>query len=96
VICEAPGHAACLSALELPDPTSRTDAARELEVVWSVEPEVVRMAVQVCLELARRSFPAVGDRLPDERVPASSGPPSDAQLRLATAIASRALRRMSR
>jgi DICT domain-containing protein len=94
VVCEAPGHAACLAGLELPESMSRSDSVREFEVIWSVEPEVVRTATQVCLDLARSSSPQLADRLPDEGRLPPSGPPSDEQLRLATAIATRTLRHM--
>jgi DICT domain-containing protein len=91
VVCEAPGHAACLAGLELPASASGGDAARAFEVVWSVEPEVVRTATQICLELVRRASPRLAGRLPEL---ASSGPPSDRQLRLATAITTRTLGRL--
>jgi hypothetical protein len=87
VVCDAPGHAVCLAALELPTPRSRSDSARGFEVIWSVEPTVVRIATQVCLGLARRAWPeAVGD----PPAPAA-GPASDEQLRLAAAITTRTL-----
>lgn len=94
VVCEAPGHAVCLAGLELPESSSRSDSTREFEVVWSVEPEVVRTATLICLELARNSSPQVARRLPDGDRPSAVVPPSDRQLRLATAITTRTLRRM--
>jgi DICT domain-containing protein len=95
VVCAAPGHAACLAGLELPESATHSDRARDFEVIWSVEPGVVRAATQVCLGLARRSSPDVADRLPDEAALPPSGPPSDQQLRLATAITARTLGRIS-
>jgi DICT domain-containing protein len=94
VVCEAPGHAVCLAGLELPESRARRDTRREFEVVWSVEPDVVRTATQICLELARRSSPRLADRLPDDDRLSPCGPPSDQQLRLATAIATRTLGRI--
>jgi MerR family transcriptional regulator, light-induced transcriptional regulator len=91
VVCEAPGHAVCLAGLELPASRSRGDSRREFEVVWSVEPEVVRTATEICIDLARRASPRLAERFP----PLSpAGPPSDRQLRLAAAIATRTLGRI--
>ena len=90
VVCEAPGHAVCLAGLELPAPTTRRDAAREFEVIWSVEPAVVRVATSVCLRLLRRVHPELADRVPS----LPPGPASDEQLRLAAAIAVRTLGRI--
>jgi DICT domain-containing protein len=87
VVCDAPGHAVCLAGLELPTPRSRSDSAREFEVVWSVEPSVVRTATQVCLGLAGRAWP---EGAGDPPAPAA-GPASDEQLRLAAAITARTL-----
>jgi DICT domain-containing protein len=94
VVCAAPGHAVCLAGLELPGPRSRSESAREFEVIWSVEPTVVRIATQVCLGLARRAWPQTAARLAGERPAPPSGPPSDEQLRLATAITTRTLGRL--
>jgi MerR family transcriptional regulator, light-induced transcriptional regulator len=92
VVCEAPGHAVCLAGLELPAPRRRGDGAREFEVIWSVEPDVVRAATQVCVGLARLASPALADRLPEpSSVPA---PAADRQLRLAAAITARTLGRL--
>jgi MerR family transcriptional regulator, light-induced transcriptional regulator len=96
VVCAAPGHAVCLAGLELPGSSSRRDGRREFEVVWSVEPEVVRTATQICLELARRSSARLAERLPGDDGLPPSGPPSDRQLRLAAAIATRTLERIGR
>ena len=86
VVCDAPGHAVCLAGLELPTQSSRSDSAREFEVIWSVEPAVVRTATQVCLGLAGRAWPeGAGEPL------AAAGPASDEQLRLAAAITTRTL-----
>jgi len=94
VVCEAPGHAVCLAGLELPSPRPRSESVRRFEVVWSVEPDVVRTATQVCLGLARRSWPASAGRLPGDDPMPPSGPPSEQQLRLAAAIATRTLGRL--
>ena len=91
VVCEAPGHAACLAALELPGPAPRGDSTRAFEVIWSVEPDVVRTATELCLGLVRRSSRALADRLSPEGSLPFAAPPSAPQLRLAAAITARTL-----
>jgi DICT domain-containing protein len=88
VVCEAPGHAVCLTGLELPGSRSR-----RFEVLWSVEPAVVRVATDICLGLVRRTQAELADRVATSR-PALSGLPSDRQLRLAAAITTRAFGRL--
>ena len=91
VVCDAPGHAVCLAGLELPAPETRRDGARQFEVIWSVEPAVVRLATGVCVSLLRSARPELADRAGERATP---GPPADEQLRLAAAIAVRALGRI--
>jgi DICT domain-containing protein len=91
VVCAAPGHAVCLTGLELPAAARRRDGAREFEVLWSVEPAVVAVATEICLGLVRAQHPDLAD---DELAPRSM-PASDQQLRLATAITTRAFGRLS-
>jgi MerR family transcriptional regulator, light-induced transcriptional regulator len=87
VVCEAPGHAVCLAGVELPSPRRRRDEAREFEVIWSVEPDVVRAASEICLGLARHAGEGLADA--DGRDPPAQ-PPAE-QLRLAAAITTRTL-----
>ena len=94
IVCEAPGHAVCLAGIELPRERRRRDPAREFEVIWSVEPDVVRAATEVCLGLLRLRSPGLAERLPDDSRLPPSGPPSDDQLRLAAAITTRTLGRL--
>lgn len=94
VVCDAPGHAVCLAAIELPALRARRDSAREFEVIWSVEREVVRAATQVCLDLARSSPPELARRLPEAGSLPPSGHSAGAQLRLAAAITARTLGRL--
>jgi DICT domain-containing protein len=93
VVCEAPGHAACLAGIELPAARRRRDPAREFEVIWSVEPAVVRAAADVCLGLLRASAPELADGLAGDH-PAPAAHASAEQLRLAAAIAGRTLARL--
>lgn len=87
LVCDAPDYTACLSAWERPGQDDTPDAQREFETIWTVEPELVREAGRIALELAQRAgaelSPVVARRL-GEPAPASSG-----ELRLVTALASR-------
>ena len=89
VVCEAPGHAACLAALEQPVARRPRDRARVFEVLWSVEPAVVRSATEICLGLVRAEHPDVAVEAPPPALTAES------QLRLATAITTRAFGRLA-
>lgn len=93
VVCEAPGHAVCLSGVELPPARRRREETREFDVIWSVEPDVVRAASEICLGLARRTDPRLADRLDQRAAPAP--PPTADQLRLAAAITTRTLGALS-
>jgi hypothetical protein len=80
-----------VAGLELPAARRPRDPAREFEVIWSVEPAVVRAAADVCLGLLRATAPELADGV--ER-PAPAADVSDRQLRLAAAIAGRTLARL--
>ena len=69
------GHAVCLAGVELLAAQRRHDAARRFDVIWSVEPAVVRTAAQVCLSLLRRAQPELAERVADSSVVALTGPP---------------------
>ena len=92
VVCEAVGHAACLVGVELPPERRPRDSARTFEVIWSVEPAVVRSARDICASLAAAAAPELAARL-GGRTDAPP-PPGDEQLRLAAAITARALERL--
>ena len=89
IVCEAPGHAVCMAGVELPTASRRRDQAREFEVIWSVEPDVVHTASEICLGLARKADAGLVERLGERSAPAA--PPPEDQLRLAAAITSRTL-----
>jgi DICT domain-containing protein len=65
LIVDAPGARACLTAWEQPSQTELPDAERRFEVLWSFEPEVVRVAAEVAAELLSRLAPQVAQRLPE-------------------------------
>jgi MerR family transcriptional regulator, light-induced transcriptional regulator len=89
IVCDAPGHAACLAGWEPPG-SGQGGRPRVFEAVWSVEPEIVRAASRVCAALASANgagllAPVMGT------LRANPAPPAADQLRLATAITARAL-----
>jgi DICT domain-containing protein len=59
VIVDAPGFAACLVGWETPS----SDGERVFEAIWTMDPMVVRQAVQVGAVLAGRACPVLGARL---------------------------------
>lgn len=95
VICDAEGHAACLAARE-PAFSRVEDASRNrvFEVIWSVEPTVVRAAARACADVLRERRPALLEAAADHLASAPAVT-ADQQLRLAAAIANRALSRLS-
>jgi MerR family transcriptional regulator, light-induced transcriptional regulator len=52
VVCDGPGHAAVLSAWEVPSQEGVPERDRLFEVVWSVDPVAVRDAARVCARVA--------------------------------------------
>lgn len=95
IVCDAERHAACLCGRE--PPSSDLDMApgrRVFEVLWSVEPQVVREAARICAELAAGTAPDLL-RPVEPWLAGEAAAPADEQLRLATAITNRALSYMS-
>jgi DNA-binding transcriptional MerR regulator len=90
IVCEAPGHSVCLVAWEPPSSACAPAAQRHFESIWSVEPEVVRQAAQICVGIAAATL---GEPLESARRRLDSQParPASEQLRLAAAITNRAL-----
>jgi DNA-binding transcriptional MerR regulator len=91
VVCLAPDYGVCLSAWEPPG----ADPHRELETIWSVEPDVVTEAARICISIA--SFPGFDQahRL-DSRLGGELRPATEEQLRLVAAITNRMLAYLSR
>ncbi len=52
LVCEARDFPACLSGWEFPGQQGVAEAARRFEVIWSVDPLVVRNAAIICAQLA--------------------------------------------
>jgi MerR family transcriptional regulator, light-induced transcriptional regulator len=86
VVCDGHGHDACLFGWE---PPGSERGRRRFEAVWSVEPDVVRDAAQICAQVASAHVAVPDDIAARLRSPAAAL--ADEQLRLATAITARAL-----
>ena len=63
VVVDAPGYGACLLGWEQPRAEPVPDLEREFEAVWTLDPRLVRRAVQVGGALARRADRALGERM---------------------------------
>ena len=87
VVCDAPGHAACLVGWE---PPAETGGERTLETIWSVDPEVVRAAARTCARIAGARRPQLAEAV-EERLGSRPPPAAGDQLRLAAAITNRML-----
>lgn len=76
LICDSPDQAACLAGWEHPGQTATNDAERTFEVVWSVDPVVVRSALRIAIGLANADEPSLLDHLAghlrQEVIPASA------------------------
>ena len=84
IVCDAPGFSACLAGRE-----RHVTGERVFEVLWSVEPQVVRDAVRIGLDLAIARMPELAERVP-ERL--SRPPDSDrGAVANATAVTNRIL-----
>lgn len=73
VVCDAVDLPACLAAVQLPGQASAPERARRFEMLWSVDPYVVRDASRVALALADEYAP---DRVPASDQGAEEDPPS--------------------
>ena len=62
IVCDGPGVSACLAGWQRP---GRTDGQRVFEIVWSIEPDTVREAARIGVELASTEWPELRDRVPD-------------------------------
>jgi DICT domain-containing protein len=91
IVCDADTSAACLAGREPPSSDADQPSARRMfEAVWSVEPQIVRDAARICAAFAARTIGG----LPQEatiRLEEQPAALADTQVRLAAAIANRAL-----
>lgn len=94
VVCEGEDFAVCLTGWEPPDSSTAADRNRQFETIWSVEPDVVHAASEICASIADAVRPGLLDPV---RARLDSPPPLslEAQLRLATGVNTRALSYLS-
>lgn len=86
IVCDGPGVSTCLAGWERP---GAGGAVRVFEMIWSVEPDVVRDAARLGVELAASQWPRLR-----ERVPAWLSEPAEADdgaVERATALTNRML-----
>lgn len=89
LVCDAPDHPACVTGWEHPGQDQWRDADRIFEVLWSVDPQVVRTAARLGITLAAGAFPAVTGLL-QTRLTGDPGPAS-ADLSRASGLLERTL-----
>ncbi len=85
VVCDAPELSACLVGWERPP---APDRRRLFETLWTVEPQVVRLAPRACRDLAARKASALVADL-RERLADAPAPAGERQLRAAVDLATR-------
>jgi MerR family transcriptional regulator, light-induced transcriptional regulator len=89
LICDAPDAPACVAAWERPGQDRRRDRDRMFEVLWSVDPQVVRGAARIGTGLAAAAIPGLPQRLTDRL--SAEPTPSSADLRRASDVIERTL-----
>ncbi len=94
VVCEGEDFTLCLSGWEPPDRAGAGEQGRRFELIWSVEPDVVREASRICAAVAAERRPALIDGA-RARLDAPLSLPAESQLRLAGAITARLLSHLS-
>ena len=91
IVCDAPHHAACLAAREPAFSTAEDNSSnRVLEVIWSVEPTVVRTASRACAQIIAEQRAGLLE-LATDQLASAPAVTADEQLRLAAAITNRTL-----
>jgi MerR family transcriptional regulator, light-induced transcriptional regulator len=89
LICDAPDTPACLMAWERPGQEGLRDRDRTFEMLWSVDPQVVRTAARIGVGLAAAAIPELPERIAG-RLSGDPGP-SSADLRRAGGLIERTL-----
>jgi len=87
LVCDSPDYPACVAGWEFPGQPQAADASRRFEVIWSVDPQVVRDAAAICAQLARSARPGLGPLL--DALPSEPPAPASADLRRATGLLTR-------
>jgi DICT domain-containing protein len=89
LVCDAPDAPACVTAWERPGQERCRDRDRIFEVLWSVDPQVVRTAARIGIGLAAAAIPELPERIAG-RLSGDPGP-SSADLRRASGLIERTL-----
>jgi len=89
LVCDAPDHPACVAGWEHPGQGQRRDPDRIFEVLWSVDPQVVRSAARIGVGLAAADDPELTGQL-EARLSGEPGP-SSADLHRASSLLERTL-----
>ena len=87
LVCDSPDYPACVTGWEFPGQPQGADASRRFEVIWSVDPQVVRDATAICAQLARSAHPGLGPLL--DALPSAPPAPASADLRRAAGLLTR-------
>ena len=94
LICDAPDHPGCVAGWEHPGQDRARDPDRIFEVLWSVDPRVVRTAARIATVLAAEAAPELPDLLRDRLSEQASA--SSADLRRASGLIERTLDYLAR
>lgn len=86
IVCDGPGVSTCLAGWERP---GGKGGDRIFEMLWSVEPDAVRDAARIGIELAASQWPELRDRVPAWL--AEPAAVDDGAVQRATAVANRML-----
>jgi DICT domain-containing protein len=89
IVCDAPDQPACVAGSERPGHDQHADGERIFEVVWSVDPSVVRDALRIAVAMAAPAMPGLVHQL-DSRLNDSTSRAS-ADLTRATGLIERTL-----
>jgi MerR family transcriptional regulator, light-induced transcriptional regulator len=87
LVCDAPDYPACVAGWEFPGQQETSDADRRFEVLWTVDPQVVRDAATICAQLAESWSPRLGPLL--SRLPSGPAPAASADLQRAMGLLNR-------
>jgi DICT domain-containing protein len=87
LVCDSRDYLACVTGWEFPGQPQAADASRRFEVIWSVDPQVVRDAAVICAQLARSAHPGLVPLL--DTLPSEPPAPASADLRRAAGLLAR-------
>lgn len=94
LVCDAADHPGCVVGWERLDQDNCADSERMFEVVWSVDPQVVRSAARIGTSLAALTVPELPGQL-DHRL-AGKANPASADLQRASSLIERTLDYLAR